>query len=115
MYTTCLFCYRPLGRNREIEPFPVGRRLAFDTRKGRLWVICSECRQWNLTPLDERWEAIESCERRFRATRLRFSTGNIGVAQLDDGLSLFRIGDALRPELADWRCCRRLLHHSSDN
>ncbi|MEP6573396.1 MAG: hypothetical protein ABJD11_11900, partial [Gemmatimonadota bacterium] len=115
MYTTCLFCYRPLGSNREIEAFPVGRRLAFDTRKGRLWVICAECRQWNLTPLDERWEAIESCERRFRSTRLRFSTGNIGVAQLEEGLSLVRIGDALRPELAAWRYGRRLRQLSTGN
>jgi hypothetical protein len=108
MYTTCLFCYRALGANREIETFPVGRRLAFDANRGRLWVVCGECRQWNLTPLDERWEAVEECERRFRGTRLRFSTDNIGMAQLPDGLSLVRIGEALRPEIAAWRYGRRL-------
>ncbi|MGH7720472.1 MAG: hypothetical protein ACREON_16700, partial [Gemmatimonadaceae bacterium] len=58
---------------------------------------------WNLSPLDERWEAIESCERRFRATRLRVTTENIGLARLREGLELVRIGAPLRPEFAAWR------------
>lgn len=36
----------------------MGRRLAFDGAKGRLWVVCRKCKRWNLTPLEERWEAI---------------------------------------------------------
>ncbi len=51
-----------------IEHFPVGRRLAFDAAKGRLWVVCHHCGRWNLSPLEERWEAIEECERLFRGT-----------------------------------------------
>ena len=103
MYTTCLFCNESLGTNDVIELFPVGRRLAFDPEKGRLWVICAHCTRWNLSPLEERWEAIEDCERRFRATHLRYSTDNIGLAQLREGLELVRIGRALRPEVAAWR------------
>jgi hypothetical protein len=103
MYSTCLFCHRPLGANAVIEPFPVGRRLAFDAEKGRLWVVCHGCERWNLTPLEERWEAIEDCERRFRATPLRYSTDQIGLARLTEGLELVRIGRPLRPELAAWR------------
>ena len=103
MYTTCLFCNESLGTNAVIELFPVGRRLAFDPEKGRLWVICVHCTRWNLSPLEERWEAIEDCERRFRATHLRYSTDNIGLAQLREGLELVRIGKALRPEVAAWR------------
>jgi hypothetical protein len=103
MYTTCLFCNASLGMNEVIEPFPVGRRIAFDPEKGRLWVICPHCARWNLSPLEERWEAIEECERRFRATHLRYSTDNIGLAQLREGLELVRIGRALRPEVAAWR------------
>ena len=57
MYATCMFCNGPLGRNDALEHFPVGRRLAFDGEKGRLWVICPSCARWNLTPLEERWEA----------------------------------------------------------
>jgi hypothetical protein len=103
MYTTCLFCNESLGTNDVIELFPVGRRIAFDAEKGRLWVICVHCTRWNLAPIEERWEAIEDCERRFRATHLRFSTDNIGLAQLREGLELVRIGKALRPEVAAWR------------
>lgn len=103
MYSTCLFCNRPLGENEVVEHFPVGRRLAFDGEKGRLWVVCRKCERWNLTPLEERWEAIEECERRFRETRTRMSTDEIGLARLREGLELVRIGEPLRPEFAAWR------------
>ena len=62
MYTTCMFCKKPLETNEVVETFPVGRRLAFDSAKGRLWVVCRRCERWNLTPLEERWEAVETCE-----------------------------------------------------
>src|SRR5438046_8812217 len=103
MYSTCLFCNHDLGTNEVIERFPIGRRLAFDGSKGRLWVVCRKCERWNLTPLEERWEAIEECERAFRATRLRVSTDQIGLARLKEGLELVRIGDPQRPEMAAWR------------
>jgi hypothetical protein len=103
MYTTCLFCNHQLGANEVIEPFPVGRRLAFDQARGRLWVVCRRCEKWNLTPLEERWEAIEICERRFRDARKRVTSDNIGLAKLDEGLELVRIGKPLRPEFAAWR------------
>ena len=103
MYATCLFCNKPLGANEALETFPVGKRLAFDAAKGRLWVVCPQCERWNLSPLEERWEAIESAERQFRDTRRRVSTDNIGLAKLRDGTTLVRIGEPLRPEFAAWR------------
>jgi hypothetical protein len=103
MYRTCLFCSSDLGHNEAVEHFPVGRRLAFDAGKGRLWVVCRKCERWNLTPLEERWEAIEECERAFGATRLRVSTDQIGLARLKEGLELVRIGAPQRPEMAAWR------------
>ncbi|HEU4786256.1 MAG TPA: hypothetical protein VFS57_02575, partial [Gemmatimonadaceae bacterium] len=103
MYATCLFCHRDLGRNETFETFPIGRRLAFDTAKGRLWVVCSHCERWNLSPLEERWEAIEHAERLYRDTRRRVATDNIGLAKLRDGTTLVRIGEPLRPEFAAWR------------
>ena len=103
MYSTCLFCHQPLGRNDAVEHFPVGRRLAFDSAKGRLWVVCRKCERWNLTPLEERWEAVEECERAFRATKLRVSTDHIGLARLKEGTELVRIGEPQRPEMAAWR------------
>ena len=103
MYSTCLYCAGSLGRNDVVESFPVGRRLAFDGARGRLWVVCRICERWNLSPLEERWEAVEDCEGRFRSARRRFSTANIGLARLPEGLELVRIGAPLRPEFAAWR------------
>ncbi len=103
MYATCLFCNKPLGNNEALETFPVGRRLAFDAAKGRLWVVCRQCERWNLTPLDERWEAIEQAEKLYRDTRRRVATDNIGLAHLRDGTTLVRIGQPQRPEFAAWR------------
>ena len=103
MFSACIFCHASLGTNEAIEAFPIGSRLAFDPERGRLWVICRHCRQWNLTPMEERWEAVEQCERRFRDTRVRVSTDQIGLARLREGLDLVRIGRPLRPEFAAWR------------
>ena len=103
MYSTCLFCHDELGSNEVVEHFPVGRRLAFDSSRGRLWVVCRKCERWNLTPIEERWEAIEECERLFESAPLRVATDNIGLARLREGLELVRVGSALRPEFAAWR------------
>ena len=103
MYTTCMFCQKDLGRNQVVEPFPVGRRLAFDAERGRLWVVCRKCERWNLTPLEERWEAVETLERLFRGTRVRSQTSNIGLAKHPEGLEMVRVGEPLREEFAAWR------------
>ena len=103
MYRTCMFCNRSLGENQVVEEFPIGRRLAFDSTRGRLWVVCKRCERWNLTPLEERWEAVEACERLFSDTRVRVSTENVGLAKLREGLELVRIGRPLRQEFAAWR------------
>ncbi len=103
MYSTCVFCNKPLGANEGIETFPVGRRVAFDPAKGRLWVVCRQCERWNLSPIEERWEAIEEAERLYHDTRRRVSTEHVGLARLHDGTDLVRIGEPLRPEFAAWR------------
>lgn len=103
MYTACMFCNQSLGKNQVIEHFPVGRRLSFDSLKGRLWVVCRKCERWNLTPIEERWEAIEECERLYHGIRTRVSTENVGLARHLEGLELVRIGAPLRPEFAAWR------------
>ncbi len=103
MYSTCIFCSKPLGHNESLEAFPVGQRLAFDPARGRLWVVCRACERWNLSPLEERWEAIEQAERLYRDTRRRVSTDNIGLAKLAEGTTLVRIGEPQRPEFAAWR------------
>lgn len=103
MYRTCLFCHADLGTNERLERFPVGQRLAFDAARGRLWVVCRRCERWNLSPLEERWEAIDDAERLYRDARRRVSTDQIGLARLPDGLELVRIGQPQRPEFAAWR------------
>lgn len=115
MYTACLFCHTDLGANHFLSTFPVGRRLAFDPRRGRLWVICTRCGRWNLTPLEERWEAIDAAERLFRGTRLRMSTDNVGLARFRGGFELVRIGPALLPEIASWRYGARLVRFDPDD
>ena len=103
MYSTCLHCNGALGANEALETLPIGRRVAFDAAQGRLWVVCRGCGKWNLVPFDARLETIDACERLYRDTATRYSTGTIGLARLRDGLALVRIGPALRPEFAAWR------------
>lgn len=103
MYRHCIHCAAELGTNEAVEHFPVGRALAFDAAKGRLWAVCPKCARWNLAPIETRWEAVEEAERRFRDTRVRAQSENIGLAKLPDGTRLIRIGDALPGEVAAWR------------
>ena len=103
MYAACAFCAAPFPTNDALEELPIGRRIAFDGAKGRLWVVCPRCERWNLAPIEERWEAIEGAERLFRSTRVRVSTDQIGLAKLREGLELVRVGEPLRPEFAAWR------------
>jgi hypothetical protein len=114
VYSTCTFCHAPLGKNEALEHFPVGKRVAFDQAKGRLWVVCPTCRQWNLSPLETRWEAIEEGERLYRDTTKRVATEQIGLAKLRDGTELVRIGAPLRPEFAAWRYGERFARRYRD-
>ncbi|MEJ2679550.1 MAG: hypothetical protein P8174_10810 [Gemmatimonadota bacterium] len=109
MYSTCIFCHGRLGTNEVVETFPVGRRVAFDPGRGRLWVVGPHCRQWNLAPLEERWETLEALERLFRDTPTRYSTEHIGLARVEEGLDVVRIGEPGRPEYAAWRYGGELL------
>jgi hypothetical protein len=115
MYAHCIFCKAHLGRNEVVELFPIGRRLAFDEARGRLWAVCVRCGRWNLTPIEERWEAIEQCERLFRESRRRVSTEQVGLARLSEGLELVRVGAPQRPELAAWRYGRHFLRRRRRN
>ena len=108
MFSTCLFCHTDLGANDTVAECPVGQRLAFDAAKGRLWVVCTHCGRWNLTPIEERWEPIERCEQLFQDTWQRYTVENVGLARTKSRLELVRIGAALPPEIASWRYGARL-------
>jgi hypothetical protein len=109
MYGHCPTCAASLGRNEILESFPVGRRLAFDPEKGRLWVLCDRCRSWALTPIEERWEPVEEAEKAFRAAEAGVSTENLALARHREGTELIRVGRAPVREVAGWRYGRRLV------
>ncbi len=100
MYRHCIHCSAGLGANESLEAFPVGRTLAFDASKGRLWAVCGSCGRWNLAPIEERWEAVEDAERAFAGAPKRASTGTLAMAKLRDGTRLVRVGDAPPAEVA---------------
>src|ERR1044072_1081658 len=80
MYRTCAFCSGKLDGDGGPSGLGVGRRLAFDEWKGRLWVICPKCARWNLAPLDDRLEQIEALARAAREGRVAAATEAGGVA-----------------------------------
>ena len=100
MYRNCIFCSADLKANDALERFPVGRSIAFDGERGRLWAVCPACARWNLAPIEERWEAIEDAERLFRDARVRAQRENVGLARLPDGTRLISVGKALAGEMA---------------
>lgn len=103
---TCFFCEEDLE---ELTPdeMPV-ERIAYDPGLGRLWHVCPECQRWNPVPLDERWEMLEACERwASDAGEVLLKTEHLTLLSVGDG-QLVRVGDAIRPEFADWRYSHRL-------
>jgi hypothetical protein len=103
MLSHCIFCHSPFPNNRRLQHLPIGRRIAFDPARGRLWCICESCRSWTLAPFEQRWEALEELERlaRTRAKLLRQGE-NIALFRVDT-LELIRIGQAGLREEAWWR------------
>jgi hypothetical protein len=103
MFARCNFCHADLPTNQTLEHFRVGRRVAFDPGRGRLWVICQGCRRWNLAPIEERWEALEELERMTRDRgRLLSQTEQIALLRVED-LEVVRVGRAQLAEEAWWR------------
>lgn len=109
MFSACISCRSDLRRNQSLLHLPVGRRIAYELAHGRLWVICHRCGDWNLTPLEDRWEALEECERLFSTAPARSTTDTIGLARIGRGTELLRIGPAAsRSDIANWRYGKRL-------
>lgn len=108
MYSHCHRCSRSLGTNTELARLPVGRRIAFDANRGRLWVICPRCEQWNLAPLDTRWEAIEDCKRLATTAESRVDANGLGIARTAGGLTLLIATGVSRTDIANWRYGHRL-------
>ena len=107
MYTTCAFCNAKLDGDGGPSGLGVGRRIAFDEFKGRLWVICPKCARWNLTPLDDRLERIETVARAAREAKLLAATEQVALLRWQV-YDLVRVGKPPRIELAPWRYGERL-------
>src|SRR2546422_742656 len=107
MYTTCAFCNAKLDGDGGPSGLGVGRRIAFDEWRGRLWVICPKCARWNLTPLDDRLERIETVARAAREAKLLAATEQVALLRWQV-YDLVRVGKPPRIELAPWRYGERL-------
>ena len=108
MYTRCLVCATPFEANEQLAHLPHGRRLAFDPERGRLWAVCRTCRRWSLTPIEDRWEALEELEKLTTdQARLLSQTDNISLLKVGP-LEIVRVGRAQLTEEAWWRYGREL-------
>jgi hypothetical protein len=107
MYTSCAFCGARLAGDGGPSGLTVGRRLAFDEWRGRLWVICPRCARWNLTPLADRLERIEALARAAREGTLLAATDHVALVRWKR-YELIRVGQPPRMELAGWRYGERL-------
>src|SRR2546425_9727392 len=107
MYRTCAFCNGKLDGDGGPSGLGVGRRLAFDEWKGRLWVICPKCSRWNLGPLDDRLEQIEALARAANSGRVAAATEHVALIRWQS-YDLVRVGKPRRMEFATWRYGERL-------
>ena len=113
MYASCAFCNAKLDGDGGPSGLGVGRRIAFDEWKGRLWVICRGCARWNLTPFDDRLERIEAVARAARDGRVAASTEQIALIRWEQ-YDLVRVGKPPRAEMAHWRYGERLAQRARD-
>jgi hypothetical protein len=106
-FDECFFCSAELPRLDPAE-LPAQERLAFDPGLGRLWRVCPQCARWNPVPLEDRWEVLESCERRSRDDgELLLAGDHLALFRVERG-QLIRVGDPPRVDFADWRYSERL-------
>jgi len=107
MFRSCAFCNTPFDGDGGPSGLGVGRRLAFDEWRGRLWVVCPRCSRWNLTPFDDRLERIEAVARAAQSGRIAASTDQVALIRWER-YDFVRVGKPLRVELATWRYGERL-------
>lgn len=107
MFRSCAFCNTAFDGDGGPSGLGVGRRIAFDEWKGRLWVVCPRCSRWNLTPFDDRLERIEAVARAAQAGRIAASTDQVALIRWER-YDFVRVGKPPRVELATWRYGERL-------
>jgi hypothetical protein len=107
MFRSCAFCNAAFDGDGGPSGLGVGRRLAFDEWKGRLWVVCPRCSRWNLTPFDDRLERIEALAHAASQGRIAASTDQVALIRWER-YDFVRVGKPPRVELATWRYGERL-------
>ncbi len=113
MFTRCIFCHLAFPANDTIEHFAVGRRIAYDPGRGRLWAVCEGCRRWSLAPIEDRWEALEELDKVSRDRgRLLSQTDNVALIRAGD-IDIVRVGRAQLVEEAWWRYGKELRERRS--
>jgi hypothetical protein len=113
VFTTCLVCSQPFQRNEELEHFPNATRIAFDPSRGRLWAVCRTCKRWSLTPIEDRWEALEELEKAVTdRARMLSQTDNVALLRVGE-VEVIRVGRANLTEEAWWRYGREIIDRKS--
>jgi hypothetical protein len=107
MFRSCAFCNAAFDGDGGPSGLGVGRRIAFDEWKGRLWVVCPRCSRWNLTPFDDRLERIETVARAASQGRIAAATEQVALIRWER-YDFVRVGKPPRVELATWRYGERL-------
>ena len=59
----CLFCHSPFADGWRFGALPPAWRIAFDSSRERIWVVCDSCYRWNLWPPEEQGGALEALAR----------------------------------------------------
>jgi hypothetical protein len=113
MFATCAFCSAKFDGDGGPSGLGLGRRIAFDEWRGRLWVVCPRCARWNLTPLDDRLEHIEAVARSARSGSVLARTEQVALIRWER-YDLIQVGKPPRVELAGWRYGERLKQRSRD-
>jgi len=113
VFTRCIFCHLSFQANETVEHFAVGRRIAYDPGRGRLWAVCDGCRRWSLAPIEDRWEALEELDKLSRDRgRLLSQTDNVALIRAGD-IDIVRVGKAQLVEEAWWRYGKELRERRS--
>src|SRR2546429_7360582 len=108
MFRSCAFCNTPFDGDGGPSGLGVGRRIAFDEWKGRLWVVCPRCSRWNLTPFDDRLERIEAVARAPSQGRIAASPQQVSLIPRGR-YEFFRAGETPRGAIAALRFGEPLL------
>src|SRR5260221_8470844 len=113
MFRSCAFCNAAFDGDGGPSGLGVGRRIAFDEWRGRLWVVCPRCSRWNLTPFDDRLERIEAVAPAASQGRIAASTQQVALIPLER-YDLVRVGKPPPFGLAHSRYGERPPHRQPD-